>query len=54
MVFRVFCGLGFFLDSPLIVQNCPLLLCVLKAIIYRQNIVWSPNLVPQLLSFFVN
>ena len=27
-------------------------LCVLKAIIYRQNIVWSPNLVPQLLFFF--
>jgi hypothetical protein len=27
---------------------------VLKATIYRQNIFWSPNLIPQLLSFLVN
>jgi hypothetical protein len=33
-------------------QNCPpLFLCVLKATICRQNIVWSPNFVPRLLLF---
>ena len=35
-------------------KNCPPpFLCVLKATICRQNIVWSPNFVPRLL-FFVN
>ena len=48
-----FLGLGFFM-LPSNVQNCPPFLCVLNATIYRQNIVLSPNLVPQLLSFFVN
>jgi hypothetical protein len=33
-------------------QNCPPpFLCVLKATICRQNIVWSPNFVPRLLLF---
>jgi hypothetical protein len=46
-------GLGFrfsFKVFLLFFLNC-LSFCVLKVTIYRQNIVWSSNLIPQLLFF---
>ena len=43
----------FFFLCALKFAKFPLLfLCVLKATIYMQNIVWSPNLIPQLVFFF--
>jgi hypothetical protein len=45
-------GFCFCVVSPLKYQNCPPLLCVLKAAIYRQNNVWASKLVPQLSFFF--
>jgi len=43
----------FFLYFFLVFQNCfPFFLCVLKATIYRQNVVWASKLVPQL--FFLD
>jgi hypothetical protein len=50
---RVFSFLGFFFCC--LPSNCKITpLCVLKAAIYRQNIVWASKLVPQLSFFFVN
>ena len=47
---------GYFSCCPLIlVQDCPsTFVCVGKLLFIGKNVVRSPNLVPQLLSFFVN
>ena len=45
-------GLGFFFCCLPDMQNCPLV-CVLETHIYRQNIVWSSNMVPQLRFIFL-
>jgi hypothetical protein len=52
IIFRVICGLGFLCDSPKLCNITPLHLYVLWRPIYRQNVVWSPQLVPQLFFIF--